>query len=356
VQTYDVTRTQYKVADFLSWQQSRALDLQPPFQRRSIWKPGAKSYLLDTVVRGLPTPIIFLRERIELRDLATVREVVDGQQRLRTLLGFIAPTLLADFDPARDGITIRRTHNPELAGRSFDQLPDEYKHRFLNYEFSTHVLPSNVDDREILMIFSRLNSTGTQLSKQELRNAAWFGEFKTLMYGLALEQLDHWRGWNLLNDDEIARMKEAELTSDIAVMMISGYGGKSQAVINSAYEKYDDDFPFADVVARRFRRVMDAIDEAFGNEIAGTPLSTENWFIPLYFVFYRMLWPTAAIENNVAPKRVSSNVTRPLAAAAETLRQASELPQEVQDASRGAATDTARRTVRLNYLAGLLDT
>jgi hypothetical protein len=160
----------------------------------------------------------------------------------------------------------------------------------------------------------------------------------------------------LLNDDEIARMKEAELTSDIVVMMISGYGGKSQAVINSAYEKYDDDFPFADVVARRFRRVMDAIDEAFGNEIAGTPLSTENWFIPLYFVYYRMLWPAAAIENDVAPKRVSGNLTRPLAVAAETLRRASELPQEVQDASRGAATDAARRTVRLNYLAGLLDT
>ena len=355
MQTYDITRTQYKVADFVSWQQSGALDLQPEFQRRSIWKPGAKSYLLDTVVRGLPTPIIFLRERIELRDLATVREVVDGQQRLRTLLGFIAPSLLADYDPARDGVTIRRTHNPELAGRSFDQLADEHKHRFLNYEFSTHVLPSNVDDREILMIFSRLNSTGTQLSKQELRNAAWFGEFKTLMYSLALEQLDRWRGWNLLKDDEIARMKEAELTSDIVVMMINGYGGKSQPVIDRAYEEYDDEFPFADVVARRFRRVMDAIDELFGGEIGKTPLRTENWFIPLYFVLYRMLWPTAAIDNNVGPKRLQTSLGRSLMQAADVLRRQSELPQDVQDASRGAATDAARRTVRLNYLASLLE-
>ena len=81
------------------------------------------------------------------------------------------------------------------------------------------------------------------------------------MYELGIEQLDRWRGWRLLGTEEISRMKEAELTSDLSVMMLRGYGGKSQPAITDAYRTYDDEFPERDAVARRFRRVLDAIDE-----------------------------------------------------------------------------------------------
>lgn len=81
----DIKRTLFSVSDFLTWQKAGLLDLSPPFQRRSVWKPGAKSYLIDTVVRSLPTPLIFLRERVDLDSLQVTREVIDGQQRLRTL-------------------------------------------------------------------------------------------------------------------------------------------------------------------------------------------------------------------------------------------------------------------------------
>ena len=55
-------KTSFKVADFVSWQKSKALELSPRFQRRSVWKPGAKSYLIDTILRDFPVPIIFLRD------------------------------------------------------------------------------------------------------------------------------------------------------------------------------------------------------------------------------------------------------------------------------------------------------
>ena len=324
VRTYDITKTQYKVSDFLSWQLGGGLDLQPPFQRRSVWKSGAKSFLLDTVARGLPTPIIFLRERIDLNTLTTVREVVDGQQRLRTLLSFVAPGALSDSERDVDDVTIRSVHNAELAGMAFDQLDDASKHKFLNYEFSTHVLPSTVDDREILMIFSRLNSTGTQLNDQELRNASWFGEFKTLMYELGLEQLDRWREWQLIGDDAIARMKEAELTSDITEMMLNGYGGKSQKRINETYAEFDETFAHRDAVARRFRRVMDSIDELIGPSFSETPYRTENWFIPLFFHVYAAHW-SAPITKDVAPNRLPAGLRSRVIAAGDALS-STELP------------------------------
>src|SRR5438045_2613534 len=74
---WDITRTQYRVSDFLSWQRAKSLVLSPSFQRRPVWKTGAKSYLVDTVVRGLPMPIIFLREqKTDLESLEPKREVV----------------------------------------------------------------------------------------------------------------------------------------------------------------------------------------------------------------------------------------------------------------------------------------
>jgi uncharacterized protein with ParB-like and HNH nuclease domain len=171
MQHTDITRTLFTVADFVTWSRAKQLDLSPSFQRRAVWKPPAKSYLIDTVVRGLPTPIIFLRQITNTKTFQTTREVVDGQQRLRTLISYIDPGALADYDPERDEFKILRAHNPEMASKKFSQLYDRFKQLILNYQFSTHVLPNDTSDQQVLDIFRRMNATGTRLNKQELRNA-----------------------------------------------------------------------------------------------------------------------------------------------------------------------------------------
>ncbi len=76
----------YKIIEFVSWYRDGILTLTPKFQRRSVWQSGAKSYLIDTIVRGLPIPIILLRDKIDANNLKVQREVIDGQQRLRTVI------------------------------------------------------------------------------------------------------------------------------------------------------------------------------------------------------------------------------------------------------------------------------
>ena len=197
-----VQKTIYKVADFISWQKSHYLVLVPYFQRRPVWKPGAKSYLIDTIVRGLPIPIIFLRDRrTDPNQIEPIREVVDGQQRLRTVLGYVSPTLLPDYNPKRDSFTVKKTHNKDIAGKSFDELDDESKRAILDYEFVVHILPSRIDDREVIQIFRRMNSTNFSLTEQEKRNSKYFGEFKTSVYELAAEQLQRWRQWKIFTED-----------------------------------------------------------------------------------------------------------------------------------------------------------
>jgi hypothetical protein len=198
MQSHQVSKTHYKVSDFISWAKASTLILSPSFQRRSVWPAGAKSYLMDTIVRGLPIPIIFLREqKTDLDSLEPKREVVDGQQRIRTLLSFIQPNLIKGYDPAKDAFTIKKTHNRDLVDKVFRDLPPTVRQNILDYQFSVHILPSSVDDREVLQIFARMNSTGLKLNSQELRNAAWFGEFKTSMYAISAEQLQRWRKWRI---------------------------------------------------------------------------------------------------------------------------------------------------------------
>lgn len=287
MQTHQVSKTTYKVSDFVSWAKASTLVLSPSFQRRSVWPAGAKSYLMDTIVRGLPIPIIFLREqKTDLDSLEPKREVVDGQQRIRTLLSFIQPSLIKHFDPTKDGFTIKKTHNKDLADKPFKDLPAGVRQIILDYQFSVHILPSSVDDREVLQIFARMNSTGLKLNSQELRNAAYFGEMKTSMYAISAEQLPRWRKWRVFTEAQISRMGEVEITSEFAQFMIKGVVGKTQKAIDNLYDEFDDIWDRRPEVERRFRHCMDEIDNTIGPELATTAFKNRAAFHGLFCVVY----------------------------------------------------------------------
>lgn len=348
----DIKRTVFSVSDFLSWQRQGLLELNPPFQRRSVWKAGAKSYLIDTVVRGLPTPLIFLRERTDLDTFDTTREVIDGQQRLRTLIAFVEESALKDFDPVRDRVLVQRQHNPEIAQKKFGSLDKAVRERILKYEFSTHVLPTSTEDRDVLTIFARLNSTGTPLNHQELRNAKYFGVFKTLMYELAYEQLERWLGWGLFDADGIARMAEVELTSDLAANMIDGLSGKSQPGLGRLYLKYDDSLSGEAILASRFRATMDTIEDVLGPVLRQTVFSSQVYFVTLFQLVYDRLYGLGSQlgDRDVSARPLPHGMRDRLLAASNDLR-TENVPEDVLDAVRRASADSGRRRTRLEYLS-----
>ena len=287
MRSHQVSKTHYKVSDFISWAKASTLILSPSFQRRSVWPAGAKSYLIDTIVRGLPIPIIFLREqKTDLDSLEPKREVVDGQQRIRTLLTFIQSSLIKGFDPAKDAFTIKKTHNRDLADKVFKDLPTDVRQNILDYQFSVHILPSSVDDREVLQIFARMNSTGLKLNPQELRNAAFFGEFKTSMFSISAEQLQRWRTWRIFTESQISRMGEVEITSEFAQMMIKGIVGKTQKGIDNLYRDNDDSSPERGEFERRFRHCMDEIENNVGADLANSAFRNRSAFHALFSVVY----------------------------------------------------------------------
>ena len=277
---WDIKRTTFSIGDFLSWQKTGTLELSPSFQRRPVWTKPQKSYLVDTIYRGLPVPIIFLRERTDVETLSTIREVVDGQQRLRTVISFISPESLNNLTE-RDEFVVQKKHNSDIANFSFAKFSSAMKKRLLSYQFSVHVLPSDTSDADVLSIFARMNSTGSKLNDQELRNAEFFGVFKNASYETAYSQLERWRKWGVFSEQDIARMREVEMTSIIFIYLIDGLFEQTQRNIDKYYKKFDEEFPEKEAVLKRFHRITQTLEDQFGESLATSNFSNRAQFFQL---------------------------------------------------------------------------
>ena len=163
----------YSISDFLGWWERGELTLSPDFQRRKVWSRQGKSSLIDTIVRGMPIPQIFIREIVHTKERRTVRQVVDGQQRLSAILDFI------------DGkFTVLPSHNSQISNMRYSELPEHVQRAILSFPLSVNIL-STSDDAEVLEIFSRMNSYSVTLNRQELLNAKFTGAFKTAMHEIS---------------------------------------------------------------------------------------------------------------------------------------------------------------------------
>jgi hypothetical protein len=353
-----ITRTTYRVSDFLSWQRQGALDLRPPFQRGSVWSAKAKSFFIDSIVRGYPVPLVFLQDRTDPKTFEPTRLVVDGQQRLRTVLGYIDEKCLKDRDES-DAFAVLKTHNAELAGKAFKQLPSSVQERILQFEFSVHVLPPATANSVLLEIFARMNATGTRLNEQELRNAEFSGAFKQLAYALSYQELDRWLRWGLFTKPQVARMLNVELMSELLMYLLDGLTSKSQSAIRKTYETYDDGVAHEKALTMRCESVLDAIDEIYGSftglggvtEFSRTPFNGQGWFYVL-FAFVHDLGFEATVNARASAKAKAlpiAKIKRHLNRKADSLK-SDALDDTLLKALRGAATDKASRQARYAFL------
>lgn len=344
VKSTDVQRTlpqTFSVADLLEWYRNGLINLTPKFQRRSVWKPLAKSFLIDTVIRGLPVPAIILRELpTDLKTLKRAREVVDGQQRLRTLFAFIIPH---DERLAQDAFTISDAHQPSFGGFTFKDLPENNQTSILEFKVHTSVLPPMTTDGEVLNIFSRLNATGTKLKDQELRNAQFYGYFKTVSYDLAAEHIDFWLTRKIFTHDAMSRMTEVQFTSELLGVIIEGPAGLSQKNLNRLYEDNDANAEFAHNAPHRFRRIVNFLDEHLPWKDLGI-FSRTSMFYPMFCAVHKSM-PASERgkrwEASVKWKTILANARR---------LQSGNVPVRIRDSIGSQPTNEKERMSLITFL------
>jgi hypothetical protein len=287
----------YSVRDFEEWQDRGELDLAPRFQRRDVWNPKAKSYLIDTILRGKPIPKLYMRQNVNPSNRRTVREIVDGQQRLRTVLNFI-----------KDGFKVSRVHHEVFGGKVFSQLDTATQKDILKYEFVVDLL-QDMPDGEVYNVFARINTYNEKLKPQELRNAKWFGDFKSCVYLLATDFVKFLEGNSVFTSRQILRMAEAELISELLLAMHEGIREGNKSVIDNAYKDYDDKFPDRKRHESRFRETMDVVGGIVGDELPELRFRALRLFYPLFCAVYHMKFglprlqaPRTSLSKNHYPK------------------------------------------------------
>ena len=152
----------------VAWFAKRAaedvLHLAPPFQRNPVWQDRERAYLVDTVIKQLPIPEIYVH--VETSPKGTTHyTVVDGQQRTRALLDFVG-----------DKYGLEAEFTPEWGERKFSDLPPDLQQRIWAYSLVVREL-HEASEADVRGLFERLNRFVFALNAQELRNARYKGEF-----------------------------------------------------------------------------------------------------------------------------------------------------------------------------------
>lgn len=178
------TEMKMSIGEIISMYKEKEIIIRPEFQRLFRWKKEQKSRFIESILIGIPIPTIFVQQIDDGR-----WEVIDGLQRISTILEFVG-ILLNDreklyprlklmktkFLPSLENITyesFKDNANQEGSDISFDM---ETKLIFKRTPLSIQIVKRESDDTTKYELFDRLNSGGTPLSGQEIRNAIFLLE------------------------------------------------------------------------------------------------------------------------------------------------------------------------------------
>lgn len=181
--------------------------LIPGFQRKFVWKLPQSSKLVESFLLGLPVPAVFL-----YKDKEEKHEVIDGQQRLKSIFYFFEG-YFGDEDSSHHRTVFRLkglNEKSRFFDKTYSELEEVDQRRLRNgilRAFIIEQLNPN-DNTSIYHIFERLNTGGTVLKNQEVRNCVYWGPFNDTLQ--ALNQFPPWR--NLVGRQTLdRRMKDVEL-------------------------------------------------------------------------------------------------------------------------------------------------
>lgn len=261
---------QYNIAQFIEWHDTGQLLLNPDFQRRSVWSPGAKASLVDTILRRLPIPKIYLRTKINLTTKKSFREVVDGQQRLRAIIEY-----------AQDKFALSKRAG-EFAGLKYSDLDSDQKQAFLSYPIAVDQL-INATDSDVLEVFSRLNSYTVSLNAAEKRHGKYSGAFRWAVHNTSKawgEQL--WDAFGVVTKRQRLRMQDDALTAEMYSIMLKGIMDGGEANIDKVYKEFDKTFVDEDAVTERVNACIGFVVENLQDVLEGGMIAKGPHFLMLF--------------------------------------------------------------------------
>jgi hypothetical protein len=234
------------------------LNLNPPYQRNSIWTLNSQKLLIDTLKRKWPLPTFFLQEKDK------GFEMVDGQQRTRALLGYIDP----------------------VNGFSDSNNLKYQEGEFVDYNISIVTIPKETTVEEIREFYVRVNRSGAKLERPELNKAEYYNK-KFLELSTELSEMIEFRELKIFSSANIRRMFDRDYVEEISALILKGPTDK-KSTVDQLFKTDITDEEFSTVKAT-FTKIME-IAMFLNNEIpiSETRFNQKNDFYTLFGILMKI--------------------------------------------------------------------
>ncbi|MFM2064442.1 MAG: hypothetical protein RLZZ507_4113 [Cyanobacteriota bacterium] len=227
----------------------------PGFQRQYVWKEKEASRFIETLLLGLPIPSLFLaKDKFSKKYL-----VIDGQQRLKTLQYFFQESFPDGKVFKLKGVV------PHLEGLTYSTLPSSDRRELDNAIIHCIIISENYDPRGMFYLFERLNTTGTPLKSQEIRNALYHGSFSELLQELSSNET--WR--ELYGKVDIRANEQEHILRFLALHFdLENYSGNMTNFLNQFMLKNKDlELISEDEIRAIFSNTISFLKNCIGSQV-----------------------------------------------------------------------------------------
>lgn len=231
-----------KISDIYKRIREGSLILQPEFQRKFVWSTMHQESFIDTILKGLPFPEIYTAQSgVDIEKIETREVIVDGQQRLSTIVQYI--------DESIDS----KTFGKRVA--KFKDLSEDEQRDFLNYNVVIRDL-GDINSDLIREIFNRINQTKFSLEQVEIQNAVYDGEFistaKEILEDIDTEHIP------IFSDSEMSRMSDLHfILLTMSTLENGGYFSLDRE-IEKFIANYNNEYPNKDKIKHI---IVDALND-----------------------------------------------------------------------------------------------
>lgn len=337
------------IADYCSAFQRTEVQIDRTYQRSSdVWPLPARSYLIETILKGFPIPKLALHQVTDLKSRQTIKYVVDGQQRSSAIVAFYKNDL-------------RLSHSIELAdaaNRTYEELSPEHQEIFLAYllQFDQFEASPEEDVREY---FRRINSFTAPLNPEEERHARFQGAMKWFVYSLAERFGETFVNLGVIRKKSVVRMADAKFIAEIIHGLKYGVTTTSKKSLDAMYRAFDRGNEVPEEAALR-TAIDGAVNQVLSwDEVRETPLLRTHTFYSLILalVLVQKRWPTLQyIDAELSEGGVSRSAPQNLLRLAAALDEP-EIFKDYSEFTSAAAEKTnvkAQRENRIRWLAHAL--
>ena len=230
---------------------SNTLNIQPDYQRKFVWPEKAQISLIETILLGFPVPEVYLAYSTNAEGEENV-DVVDGQQRITSIIKFYSDNLILDEDSLEHDLI-----KEEYGNKKFSDLSETQRVAFWKYRLPVRRL-SNIDDDVIREVFARVNRVNMTLDPQELRNALYPGEFLDFLKDCANLSFNETTG--LFSGARRKRGGDIEFFAEAFLTCIFGISNKKSSLEDN-YEEVSSNFFKYEDRSKRFLNLLDYIEK-----------------------------------------------------------------------------------------------